>query len=151
MSARRYSDEQAKSGVAARLPDIECFPSAYRGFEIAIENPEYTAVCPKTGLPDFGTIRIRYEPDRRCAELKSLKEYFLAYRGLGIFYESAVNKILEDFVAAVEPVWAEVTGDFSARGGMRSVLVARSGKVPGAPTGSATSRRQARGGRRQGS
>lgn len=130
---RRYSDAHAASGVSARLPAIACWPNQYRGYAITIENPEYTAVCPRTGLPDFGAITIRYEPRRLCAELKSLKEYFFAYRSLGIFYENAVNKVLHDFVAATAPVWCEVTGTFAARGGMRAVVVARYGRVPGTP------------------
>lgn len=132
--ARRYSDAQAASGLDTPLPAIECWPNHFAGYEIAIENPEYTAVCPKTGLPDFGSVTVRYQPHRQCAELKSLKEYFLAYRGLGIFYENAVNRILRDFVAATRPVWAEVRGEFTARGGMRSVVTARYGVVPGAPS-----------------
>jgi 7-cyano-7-deazaguanine reductase len=86
--------------------------------------PEFTSICPKTGLPDFGTITIRYQPDRLCLELKSLKEYFLAYRNLGIFYENAVNRMLRDIVKACEPQSVKVTGDFSARGGMRAVIEA---------------------------
>ena len=128
---RRYTDEQAAAGIDAPLPAIECWPNQYPGYEITIRNPEYTAVCPKTGLPDFGTIVLRYEPRKLCAELKSLKEYFLAYRGLGIFYENAVNRILDDFVAATRPKWAEIRGEFTARGGMSSTIVARYGPVPG--------------------
>jgi 7-cyano-7-deazaguanine reductase len=86
--------------------------------------PEYTSICPKTGLPDFGTITIRYEPDKLCLELKSLKMYFQAYRNIGIFSENAVNCMLRDIVAACRPVKAKVTGEFSSRGGMRSVIEA---------------------------
>ncbi|MBM4123080.1 MAG: NADPH-dependent 7-cyano-7-deazaguanine reductase QueF, partial [Nitrospira sp.] len=72
-SSLGYSEQHAKSGVLARLPEIETWPNQYKGYEITIEIPEYTAICPKTGLPDFGTIRLRYMPDKACLELKSLK------------------------------------------------------------------------------
>ena len=87
--------------------------------------PEYTSICPKTGLPDFGTITIRYMPAERCLELKALKYYLLAYRNLGIFYENAVNRILRDVVAACQPAWAVVTGEFNVRGGMRTIIEAK--------------------------
>ena len=87
--------------------------------------PEYTAVCPKTGLPDFGTITIQYQPDALCLELKSLKSYIMAYRDIGIFYENAVNRILKDVVNACRPKCATVKGEFNARGGMLSVIEAR--------------------------
>lgn len=120
-----YSERHAKSGVDAKLPKIETWPNQYKGYEISIEIPEYTAICPKTGLPDFGTITLRYMPDRACLELKSLKIYIHAYRNLGIFYENAVNRILQDVVHACHPVWATVTGEFTARGGLRSIIEAK--------------------------
>jgi len=120
-----YSEAHAKSGIDAKLPDIETWPNQYKGYEITIEIPEYTAICPKTGLPDFGTIRLRYMPDKACLELKSLKLYIHAYRNVGIFYENTVNRILQDVVAACRPVWATVTGEFTARGGLRSTIEAR--------------------------
>ena len=120
-----YNEDHATSGIAAPLPDIETFPNQYKGYEITIEIPEYTAICPKTGLPDFGIIRVQYMPDKACLELKSLKMYLHAYRNLGIFYENAVNRILHDVVKACRPVWAKVTGTFAARGGLRSVIEAR--------------------------
>lgn len=99
---------------------IETFPNPRpeRDFEIAIDCPEFTSVCPKTGLPDFGTIRIRYVPDQQCIELKALKYYLMAYRNEGIFYEAATNKILDDLVAACRPRRMTVIGDFTARGGI---------------------------------
>ncbi len=124
-ASRRYTDEQAAAGIDALLPALETWPNQYRGYEIAIEIPEYTSVCPKTGLPDFATLTITYMPARQCVELKSLKEYLLAYRNLGIFYENAVNRILEDLVAACQPVWAEVKGEFRPRGGITSTIRAR--------------------------
>lgn len=124
-SAGGYTEEHASAGLDAELPELDTFPSQFRDYLITIRNPEYTSICPKTGLPDHGTVTIRYEPDRRVVELKSLKLYFLAYRDLGIFYENAVNRILRDFVAACEPVWAEVEGDFTPRGGIDTVVTAR--------------------------
>ena len=120
-----YNERHAKSGLNARLPAIETFPNQYKGYEITIEIPEYTAICPKTSLPDFGTITVQYMPDRECLELKSLKMYIHAYRNIGIFYENAVNKVLQDVAAACRPVWARVTGTFATRGGLRSVIEAR--------------------------
>ena len=119
-----YTEEHAQSGISADLPIIECWPNQYPGYEITITMPEFTSICPKTGLPDFGTITIRYRPDKLCLELKSLKTYFTAYRNLGIFYENAVNRILRDIVNACQPVSLRITGEFTARGGMRSVIEA---------------------------
>ena len=119
-----YSERHAKSGLTAKLPRLETWPNQYPGYEITIEIPEYTAICPKTGLPDFGLIRLTYVPDQSCIELKSLKFYIHGYRNVGIFYENAVNKILADFVKACRPVSATVTGEFTARGGLRSVIQA---------------------------
>ena len=120
-----YTEDHAKSGIDAPLPEIECWPNQFPGYEITITVPEYTAVCPKTGLPDFGTIIIQYEPDRLCLELKSFKNYINAYRSIGIFYENAVNRILHDLVKACRPKWAVVKGDFNVRGGLKSVIEAR--------------------------
>lgn len=121
----QYTEEHAKSGLEAELPAIQCWPNQFENYEITIVIPEYTSVCPKTGLPDFGTLTIRYVPDKLCLELKSLKTYILAYRNLGIFYENAVNRILRDTVAACQPVSASVRGEFNTRGGMRSIIEAR--------------------------
>ena len=123
-TALGYNESHAKSGISAPLPDIETFPSQYKGYEITITIPEYTAICPKTGLPDFGTITLHYMPGKKCLELKSLKMYLHAYRNLGIFYENAVNRILHDIVTASKPVWAKVTGEFTARGGLSSKIEA---------------------------
>jgi len=120
-----YNERHAKSGITAPLPDIETFPNQYKGYEITIEIPEYTAICPKTGLPDFGTIALHYMPDKACLELKSLKIYVHAYRNVGIFYENSVNRILHDIVKACRPVWAKVTGTFTARGGLSSKIEAK--------------------------
>ena len=119
-----YTDEHARSGINTPLPKMECFQNQFRDYEITISIPEYTSICPRSGLPDFGTITIRYIPNKWCVELKSLKTYILAYRGLGIFYENAVNRILRDFVKASKPTKATVTGEFNVRGGMKSVIEA---------------------------
>jgi 7-cyano-7-deazaguanine reductase len=124
-SAVGYTEQHAKSGLDHSLPEIETWPNQYKGYEITIEIPEYTAICPKTGLPDFGTIRLHYMPDKACLELKSLKLYIHAFRNMGIFYENAVNRILLDVVSACRPVWATVTGEFTARGGLRSTIEAK--------------------------
>jgi len=122
---KAYGEKEARAGLRARLPSLQTFPNQFPDYEIAIEIPEFTSVCPKTGLPDFGRITIRYVPKGSCLELKSLKEYILAYRNLGIFYENAVNRILEDVVKACRPVRAVVTGEFNPRGGIKSVVEAR--------------------------
>ena len=119
-----YTTDHARAGIDVSLPRIECFENQFENYEITISIPEYTSVCPKSGLPDFGTVTIRYIPRRWCVELKSLKTYILAYRDLGIFYENAVNRILRDFVKASKPLRAVVTGEFNARGGMKSTIEA---------------------------
>lgn len=121
----RYTEKEAKAGLKEKLPPIETFPNQFSGYEIRIEVPEFTSVCPKTGLPDFGVIEIRYVPNKLCLELKSLKMYLLGYRNLGIFYENAVNRILEDIVKACRPGEAIVTGEFNPRGGIKSIVEAR--------------------------
>lgn len=121
----RYSDKEARAGLDVELPAIETFPNQFPDYEITVEIPEFTSVCPKTGLPDFGTILIRYVPEGRCLELKSLKMYLLAYRNVGIFYENSVNRILEDIIQACRPVRASVRGEFNPRGGLRSVIEAK--------------------------
>jgi 7-cyano-7-deazaguanine reductase len=121
---RAYTDEHAAAGTDTPLPEIETWPNQYRDYEIEIVMPEFTSVCPKTGLPDFGRLTLRYVPDRSCLELKSYKMYLLAYRGLGIFQENVVNRVLEDVVRAADPVKATVTGDFSPRGGLSTVVTA---------------------------
>jgi 7-cyano-7-deazaguanine reductase len=117
---RAYTEKHAKSGIRAKLPAIECWENQFPDYEIEIVIPEYTTICPRTGLPDFGTVHVNYVPDRWCIELKSLKEYMNAYRNLGIFYENAVNRILRDLVAACRPVSMRVRGEFTPRGGIQS-------------------------------
>jgi 7-cyano-7-deazaguanine reductase len=122
---KEYKDQHARSGIHTPLPKIECFKNQFKNYEITISVPEYTSICPKSGLPDFGTITIHYIPDKWCVELKSFKTYILAYRNLGIFYENAVNRILRDFVSASRPIQVIVTGEFNIRGGIKSVIEAR--------------------------
>lgn len=123
---KAYTDEHAEAGVRAPLPVIETWPNQYRtGYEIEFVNPEFTSVCPKTGLPDYGTLTLQYVPDELCLELKSLKMYWLAYRNLGIFQENVVNRFLEDVVNATNPIEAKVIGDFMPRGGIPSKITAR--------------------------
>ena len=95
-----------------------------RDIDIVIRQPEFTSVCPMTGLPDFGTILIRYRPNKRLVELKSLKYYLLQYRNVGIFYEHVVNRILDDLVTVIAPKWMEIVGEFTARGGITSTISA---------------------------
>ncbi|MCX7805880.1 MAG: preQ(1) synthase, partial [Planctomycetota bacterium] len=106
---------------------VEVFDNPFPGrdYEIEISFPEFTSMCPKTGNPDFGEVRIVYVPDRLCLELKSLKLYFHGYRNRGIFYEDAVNRILDDLVASCCPREMTVTGAFNPRGGMRSMITVR--------------------------
>jgi 7-cyano-7-deazaguanine reductase len=121
---KEYTAEHARAGVKAALPKIETWPNQYPGYMIEIVMPEFTSVCPRTGLPDHGQITIHYVPDKLCLELKSLKGYLLAYRNLGIFQENAVNRFLEDVVKAAKPISATVIGEFTPRGGMYTKITA---------------------------
>ncbi|HXZ20690.1 MAG TPA: preQ(1) synthase [Candidatus Acidoferrales bacterium] len=125
MTARGYTEEHARAGIAARLPVLDTWPNQFPGYEITIRFPEYSSVCPKTGLPDYGVISIQYTPGKTCLELKALKLYLLAYRNLGIFYENAVNRMLRDIVAAVKPKRCLVRGEFTPRGGLTTTVEAR--------------------------
>ncbi len=121
----RYTSEHAAAGLDFKFPEIETWANQFPGYEIVVDDPEFTSVCPKTRLPDFGVITIRYCPGKVCLELKSLKEYLQSYRNLGIFQENIVNRVLEDVVRWAKPVWAEVKGDFRPRGGIATTVVAR--------------------------
>ena len=105
---------------------LETFPNPRpeREYQIDIHCPEFTSVCPKTGLPDFGEIRITYVPAATCVELKSLKYYMVEFRNRGIFYEAVTNQILDDLVAAIQPRRMRVVGDFSVRGGIKTTVTA---------------------------
>ena len=116
--------EHAQAGLDAELPAMETWPNQFKGYRITIEVPEFTSVCPKTGLPDFGKLTLTYQPDQLCLELKSFKYYVLAYRDLGIFYENVVNRMLADIVRTIDPVQAEIVGEFTPRGGLHSTVTA---------------------------
>ena len=130
---RQYTDEHAQAGVDADLPAIETWPNQYSGYEIEIVMPEFTSVCPKTGLPDHGTLRLIYTPNKLCLELKSLKMYTLAYRNLGIFQENAVNRMLADVVSAADPIEATVIGEWAPRGGISTRVTAKYRRAGNAP------------------
>ena len=136
-----YTKHHAKAGITAKLPKLECWPNQYPGYAITVEIPEFTSICPRTGLPDFGIIRIRYLPQKWCLELKSLKYYTNGYRNVGIFQENAVNRILQDVVAAARPTSALVTGEFNVRGGMKTIIEARYPKGKKADSWDALARR----------
>ena len=108
-------------------PTLETFPNPRPGrdYEIEIRCPEFTSVCPKTGLPDFGEILIAYVPDARCLELKALKYYMVEFRNQGIFYEAVTNQILDDLVASCQPRRMVVVGDFSLRGGLKTTVTVK--------------------------
>jgi len=105
-------------------------PRPSRVYEIAFDCPEFTCLCPRTGQPDFATIRIRYAPARRCVELKSLKLYLWSFRDEGAFHEDVTHRILDDLVAALRPRWMVVVGDFFVRGGIHTVVTATQGRAP---------------------
>jgi 7-cyano-7-deazaguanine reductase len=118
-----YTLSHARKGRDVKFPAIAVWKNQYkREYTIKIVLPEFTSVCPKTGLPDFGTITVEYVPDKYCLELKSLKIYLLKYRNLGIFMENAVNKILDAVVRYAKPKKAVVTGAFTPRGGLSSII-----------------------------
>jgi len=119
-----YTNEHARAGIRAKLPPLETWPNQFPGYRIVTRYPEYTSVCPKTGLPDYGVITIEYEPRKLCLELKALKMYLLAYRNLGIFYENAVNRMLRDIVDATRPALCVVRGEFTPRGGLTTTVEA---------------------------
>ncbi len=119
-----YTEDHAKSGLDHRFPDIDTWPNQFPAYEIVIDVPEFTSVCPKTGLPDFGVIEIRYVPDQLCLELKSLKEYLTEYRNLCIFQENIVNQVREDVVRAARPRSATIRGVFRPRGGIGTTVEA---------------------------
>ena len=109
-----------------KTPTIEVWQNKFpdKQYTVNLEITEFTCICPKTGLPDFATIRIEYSPDKYCIELKSLKMYTIFYRNLGIFHEHVVNKILDDLVKACRPRWIEISGEFNVRGGIKTTVTA---------------------------
>ena len=113
-------------------PKVETFanPAPEREYTVVHSYPEFTSTCPKTGQPDFGSIKLEYVPDKLCIELKSLKLYYVGFRDEGIFYEAVTNRILDELSAACKPRWMRVTGRFNVRGGIGSVIVAETGPRP---------------------
>lgn len=107
-----------------KTPKIEVWKNQYpdKEYVIALDIPEFTCICPKTGLPDFANIRIEYSPDRFCIELKSFKMYTIFYRNIGIFHEHLINKMLEDFIDCCRPRWLKITGVFNPRGGITTTV-----------------------------
>ncbi len=118
MTEKPFSTAAPDTITTEMLDPIDYQYQGRRDIDIEIRQPEFTSVCPMTGLPDFGCIIVAYRPDRKIIELKSLKYYFLQYRNVGIFYEHVVNRILEDLVQTASPKRMEVVGDFTARGGI---------------------------------
>ena len=126
-----YSSDSSYEGLQQHVPsmetpEIERFEFQYPGSntDLAVNIPEFSCFCPKTGLPDYATIEIDYRPNKYCLELKSLKEYIFFYRDIGIFHEHVVNRILNDCVKGVDPIEMTVTGIFNARGGIQTTAVA---------------------------
>ncbi len=107
-----------------KTPEIEIFENIYpdRDYSITMTIPEFSCVCPKTGLPDFATLSLNYSPDANCIELKSFKEYLLAYRNKGIFHENVVNKVVDDIVKVIKPHRLKLVGVFNSRGGIQTTV-----------------------------
>ena len=123
--SKKSSYEDLQGNIRTlKTPKIEVWKNQYKDkdYIVTLENPEFTCVCPKTGLPDFAVISIRYTPLERCVELKSFKMYMLSYRNVGIFHENVINKILDDFVDSCRPKWAHIKGEFNTRGGIKTIV-----------------------------
>jgi 7-cyano-7-deazaguanine reductase len=125
----KYQAENPDIIDSAQLDTIDYHYAGQRDVDIVIRQPEFTSVCPMTGLPDFGKITITYRPDKQIIELKSLKYYLMQYRNVGIYYEHVVNRILEDLVAVLKPKFMEVVGDFTSRGGIDTTVRASFGEM----------------------
>ena len=123
---KSYYEGLQKNIRKLATPAIEVWQNKYpdKRYTINLEIPEFTCICPRTGLPDFATIKIEYSPEKYCIELKSFKMYTIFYRNLGIFHEHVVNKMLEDLVKACKPCWLKVVGEFNVRGGIKTVVSA---------------------------
>ena len=129
----KYQAESPDIIDSAQLDPIDYHYAGQRDVDIVIRQPEFTSVCPMTGLPDFGRIAIKYRPDQRIVELKSLKYYLMQYRNVGIYYEHVVNRILEDLVKVLNPKSMEVVGDFTSRGGIDTTVRAAFGEIKSPP------------------
>ncbi len=125
MPKNTYTDKHASAGIMQPLPKIGTWKNQFSNYEVTIDVPEFTSICPRTGLPDFGHVTVHYLPNKLCIELKSFKYYILEFRNLGIFYENAVNRILKDLVKATKPKWMVVRGEFNTRGGMKTTIEAK--------------------------
>jgi len=124
---KKSSYENLQKNIRAlRTPKIDVWKNQYvdKDYIVTLENPEFTCLCPKTGLPDFANITIQYKPDKCCVELKSFKLYTLFYRDVGMFHEHVINKILDDFVASCRPQWVYIKGEFNVRGGIKTTVSA---------------------------
>jgi 7-cyano-7-deazaguanine reductase len=121
----RYTVDKPDIVTTDVLDPIDYDYKGKRDILITISQPEFTSVCPMTGLPDFGTIDIRYTPNELIVELKSLKYYLLQFRNVGMFYEHVSNRILDDLVQVLKPKMMEVTGQFTSRGGLTTTVCAR--------------------------
>ena len=125
MKSHKSSYEGLQENVKnLKTPEIEVWKNQYpdKVYVIKMEVPEFTCICPKTGLPDFATLTIEYSPEKYCIELKSFKMYTIFFRNIGIFHEHLVNKMLEDFVKSSKPRWAKITGVFNPRGGITTTV-----------------------------
>ncbi len=125
MKNKKSSYEGLQSNIRnLKTPKIDVWKNQYpdKEYEICLDIPEFTCICPKTGLPDFANIEIEYSPYKYCIELKSFKMYTIFYRNIGIFHEHLINKMLEDFVSAAKPRWARIIGEFNPRGGIQTTV-----------------------------
>ena len=128
--------------IAAATLETVPNTSLNRDYEVSFTIPEFTCICPRSGFPDFATIRIRYIPGRLLLELKSLKLYINRFREVQIFHEAVVNRILDDFVKAADPKWIEIIGDFNVRGNIKTIVTAtHTGKRGGARRGKSAAKR----------
>ncbi|MDP1852738.1 MAG: preQ(1) synthase [Candidatus Omnitrophota bacterium] len=126
MQNKKASYEGLQSSIRSlKTPKIDVFKNQYsdKDYIVSLDMPEFSCICPKTGLPDFAVIKIDYSPDKYCVELKSFKMYTIFYRNLGIFHENVINKITDDFVNAVSPRWVKISGVFNPRGGITTSVV----------------------------
>lgn len=123
MKKSKY-DKLQENIRALKPPRLEVWENKYndRDYTVKIDIPEFTCICPKTGLPDFAVLAIEYSPDKWCIELKSLKYYTIFFRDIGIFNEHLVNRVLDDFVKAAKPKWAKISGEFNPRGGIKTTV-----------------------------
>ncbi len=126
MKKRKNSYEGLQENIRnLKTPKVDTFRNKYpdKDYTVCLETSEFTCICPKTSLPDFANILIKYTPDKLCVELKSFKLYLHHYRSIGIFHEHLTNKILDDFVSACKPRWTQITATFNIRGGIKTTVI----------------------------